>query len=312
MRESGFAVGRTLWRGIVCVAALISIGVAVPVDPVSAGIVKEATDRVESTVAAVDETVNALPPPPKVVPSPPPPPSPSAAPRIPSRPAGNAPSAPTSETPQAPLLPQPGSGKAAPSGDGISRAAAGASGRAAAGASGSDTTAGGEAADRVAGSRPDGDFPSARSSGDPAAAGEETRLGATAAARRSPLSVRPADVAAVRRWIARIWPGVPLGGGSDGGGILTAVGTELLRPAITAVARSLLAVAGVARAVGDGGASPVGTPAKPSAPHGFLSNVASPTTWTQIPYLVAIAALLALLAFTIWREFRSALHPHPR
>ncbi len=50
----------------------------------------------------------------------------------------------------------------------------------------------------------------------------------------------------------------------------------------------------------------------PSAPEGFLSNVASPADWKKIAYLAVMAALLALLAFTIWREFRPALRPRAR
>jgi len=323
MRGSGVAAERSLWRGAACVAAWLLIGWVALVGPASAGIVKEATDRVASSAGADQGAVNALPPPPKAVPSPPkavpsppkavpppskalpppskvvPSPSPPAPPRIPSRPTGGAPG----KAP-APPHPPPSSGVDAPGDDGIA-GVAGDAGR-------SVTSAAGEAGDRVPTGPSEGGSANAAPS-DPAGAGKKTRLSAAATAKRTPLSVGPADVAAVQRWFARVWPAIALGG-EDGQGLLvpTAIAAELLRPLIAVADRSLQAVASVVRAVGGDGAPAAGRPVQPHAPNGFLSNVAAAADWEKIPYLVAIAILLALLAYTMWREFRSALRPHVR
>jgi hypothetical protein len=321
MRGSGVASERSLWRGIACVAAWSLIGWVALIGPASAGIVKEATDRVAPTAASAYETVDALPPaakavppppqvvppPPKVVPPPPkvvpPPPKvvppPPAAPRLPSRPTGQTPS----NVPSTPSQRQPSSGEGHPSDKGIVRAAGD--------AGGSVTSVAREASDRVSTAPSEGGSANPAPGNYPEGAGEKTRLSAAGTAKRTPLSVGPADVATVRRWFARVWPAIALGGEGGQGLLLPAI-AELLRPVIALADRSLLAVAGVVRAVGDDGSSRAGNPVQPNAPNGFLSNVAAAADWKRIPYLVAIAALLALLAFTMWREFRSALHPHVR
>jgi hypothetical protein len=274
---------------IAALAALLLLGLFGPISAASAGLLKEATDRVESTVDSVGGAADALPPPPT---APPPPP---ATPRLPPEPSVKAP---PPAKPPPPSRPDPA--LEAPSSD---RATAAAGSPPAA-----PTGLGREAPDRAAPTQgkgggsgtPSADAPAGAGGPDPGGAGRATR---------APLSVGPADAAAVRRWIARVWPGVPLGGGTGRASISEAIGADLLRPAVAAATRSLHAVSAVARAVGFGDAQPADSPAGPSARHGFLSNVASPAPWEDVPYFVAIGALLALLAFTVWREFRSVLHP---
>jgi hypothetical protein len=81
---------------------------------------------------------------------------------------------------------------------------------------------------------------------------------------------------------------------------------DLFRPAAAAAARLLAPL--LVRAVGD---SPVvGHPGTANAPRAALPDAAAPAE--KIAYLVVFAMLLALLAFTVWREFRSVLRPRVR
>jgi hypothetical protein len=124
----------------------------------------------------------------------------------------------------------------------------------------------------------------------------------------APPSIRAAKVAALQRWFARIWPAISLGGGEAGPGWAAGViGRALLRPAVAVAARLLYLAPPIARAAGD---SPfAGDPGTANAPRLALPNASAPAGGEKIIYLVVLAGLLAFLAFTIWREFRSALRP---
>lgn len=297
MRRSGFAVEHPWWPRVALVVALVLLGSTSPVSSASAGVVKEATNRVGSTVDSVEDTAaGAIPPLPKA----PPPPAP------PAPPAPPPPLAPPRATPKPPVTPPPPSSRSDPSADAPSTdGTAAAAGR----STGAPGGLGGEASSRVGPTRSEGGVSGSVPSERSAAAGK-ARPGTAA---RTPLSVRPAEVAAAGHWIARVWPAIALdGGGAGQAPIVTTVGEALLRPAIAVATRSLQAVAGVARAVGYDDAPPAGSSPAPDAQRGSLPNVAAPADWEKIPYLVAMAAILALLAFAIWREFRSALPPYAR
>jgi hypothetical protein len=126
----------------------------------------------------------------------------------------------------------------------------------------------------------------------------------------TPPSIRAAEVAPLRRWLARIWPAIPLGGGAGSGWAARLIAGDLFRPPAAAIARLLSLVPPITRAPGD---SPfAGHPGAANAPQPDLPNPLAGTDGTKIVYLAVLAVLLALLAFTIWREFRSALRPRVR
>lgn len=127
-----------------------------------------------------------------------------------------------------------------------------------------------------------------------------------------PLAVRAAEVAALQRLLARVWPAVALGGsGASGGEVVEVIAGDLLRPALAAVAGYLLGSSPILDTSGD-------------APLGGHHGVAGASRSAPAPlvpaagdgggtvYLIAIVGLLALLVFTVWREFRIALHPRLR
>jgi len=126
----------------------------------------------------------------------------------------------------------------------------------------------------------------------------------------APPSIRAARVAALQRWFAYIWPAIPLGGGTGRASAVAAISRNLLRPAVAAAARTLiLTLSNTPLPVdspfaGDTGAANSRHPSLPASP--------TAEDGKKILYLVAFAALLALLAFTIWREFQSALRPGGR
>jgi hypothetical protein len=129
------------------------------------------------------------------------------------------------------------------------------------------------------------------------------------------VTVRAAEVAALQRWFARVWPAIALGGGEIGEvGAVEAIARELFRPALAAVTGVLLASSPVLPTSG----GPLPLDGRQGAAGGSRSAPGSPTPVPAggegggVVYLIAIAALLGLLGFTVWREFRVALHPRLR
>jgi hypothetical protein len=120
-------------------------------------------------------------------------------------------------------------------------------------------------------------------------------------------------VAALQRWFARVWPAISLGGsGVDRGPAAGTAAGDLLPPAAAAAiaARLLSPAPPLSRAAGD---SALGVhPGTTNAPQPALPGAHAAAHGAEIIYLFALAALLALLAFTLWREFRSALRPGMR
>jgi hypothetical protein len=281
---------------------------AVSVPTASAGLVEEAADTVGSTLKSVQAGVGAVPtqpstnPPanavnPPPAPIPPTPKPPVATPNPPPLPAVKLPSREPSPSPS-----RAGTGSAeVPSVDGVAGAAQG--------AADSVTRVGNEAAGRAA-------TTSERSADGPATAPQHRvdQGAGEAIVRRSrtasspPVAVRAAEVAALQRWLARVWPAIALGGGGAGGvGVVGAIAGGLFRPALAAIAGMLLASSPIPLASGDstlGGEHGVAGASR-SAP----ALVPDAGDGGGIVYLIAIAGLLGLLVFTVWREFRMALHP---
>jgi hypothetical protein len=82
---------------------------------------------------------------------------------------------------------------------------------------------------------------------------------------------------------------------------------DLLRPAAAAIARLFPLVPPITAASGD---SPLGEhPGTANIPQAALPDAPAAAAGEKLIYLVAFVALLALLAFTIWREFRVVLRP---
>lgn len=125
-----------------------------------------------------------------------------------------------------------------------------------------------------------------------------------------PVAVRAAEVAALQRWLARVWPAVALGGsGVNGAGVVEVIAGDLLRPALTAVTGLLRVSSPIFPTGGD--PAPAGHQGVAGASR---SAPASPVTTDggSVLYLIVVAGLLALLAVTVWREFWIALHPRLR
>lgn len=234
-------------------------------------------DVVKSTTTTVDVTANALPLPPP----------PRAAPSVSARP--------SSEAPPTHSLPQPGSQADRPSVDGATGAA-------------SDSPDSAPSVGEAAGSahdegpahafqsRPDGDAGTAR-------------VRPNRAAVSSPPSIKPAEVAALQRWIASIGPAIALEVAEAGRDWVIGLIDEglggLSRPAVamTGPLRSLVLAGGSSA---DDLSPYVRPPATATGSRPALPNALTPADGSKTVYLLAIVALLALLIFTIWRELRQA------
>jgi len=293
--QNGIAFEQRLWRRIVLVAGAVLIGSVSSVPSASATLIGEAADTVGSTVESVDVTPNAVPSLPSAMP-PATPPAPVATPAAPQAPV-------KLQTETAPTpSPSPSSpGVNVPSVDGIAGVARN--------SVDSVTTTAKETTQQVAASaRNDGSRVSTPPNGADAGASKATPR-AIGTASSAPPSITAAEVAALQRWFARIWPAIPLGGGAGRGWAATVIG-DLFRPAAAATARLLFLAPLVARAASD---SPlVGHPGTANAPQLAFPHAPASADGKRIIYLIALVALLALLAFTIWREFRSALRPGVR
>jgi hypothetical protein len=247
-----------------------------------------------STLNSVDAAANTVPSLPNAVPpaAPPAPVAPPAAPQVPVK-------LPTEARPTSSPSPT-GPGTDAPSVDGIASSTRD--------AVGSVTSTGKKTATRGAGSAPNGGGRASVPRSRPDAGASKATHRAIGIASKAPFSIKKAEVAALVRWFARIWPGIPLGGGETGQGwAAKVIEGDLLRPAIADIARLL--VPPITRV--PSGSPPVGHPATASAPRPASPDASAPADRGTI-YLIAIVALLALLSFTIWTELRSVFRPGVR
>lgn len=204
---TGIAFERRLWRRIVLVAGAILIGLVSSVPSASATLIGEAADTVGSTVESVDVTPNAAPSLPSTMP-PATPPAPAATPAAPQAPIKLQTEA--APTPSSSPSPSRSGVKVLPSVDGIASVARN--------SVGSVTSTGKETTQQVAASaRNDGSRVSTPPNGPDAGASEAT-LRAIGTPSSAPPSITAAEVAALQRWFARVWPAVPLGGGAGRGG----------------------------------------------------------------------------------------------
>lgn len=303
-------------RGAFLAAAVMLIG-AVPVPTASAGLVKDVVDTVGSTVKSVQASPNAVPPPVPPPPSttppakPPEPPSAAATPAPPPRTPVKLPS---KEPSPSPSRAEAGSRSEAGSVDPPSRDGVG---RAVQNTVDSVTSITNEATSRAAKTSERSNNDGSERSGNGPAMAPQHRAdqdASEAIVRRSrttsspPVAVRAAEVAALQRWLARVWPAIALGGGEISRvGAVEVIAGDLFRPALAAIAGVLLASSPVPLTSGDpplGGDQGVAGASRSAPPPAPVAGEGG-----GIVYLIAIAGLLALLGFTVWREFRIALHP---
>lgn len=298
--------GRTSGTGAFQRWLLLGIGFAAGLSLMlfgpAAGASSAAATPAEKTVGTAEATVGSVQA------------GPHAAPSLPSTPAAPTPPV-TPATPQAPVdakpppAPTPSkSGADAPAAKGIAGA-----GR---NPAGSATSAGKETTKRATPStRNEGGRVSASQSGTDGGASRPTSR-ATGTAPGAPPAIKAARVVALQRWLAYVWPGIALGGsGADRGLAARTEAAGLVHPSSAAIARLLSPVPPIARLFG---ASPfvgqpgTGQPGATNAPRAALPDAPRADDGTQIVYLAIFIALSALLAFTLWREFRSVLRPRAR
>jgi hypothetical protein len=304
-RRAGSVFERSLHRAATLAVGVILIG-AVSVPTASAGLVEGAADIVGSTVKSVQASANGAPSLPSTT--------------LPVKPPGpplkSPPAATPAPPPQAPVkLPSQGSSPSSsragtgsaepPSVGGIAGAAQG--------AVDSVTRVGNEAASGATTSEHGAEAPAT-------APLHRVDRGASEAIVRerrkasSPLvAVRAAEVAALQRWLARVWPAISLGGsGVIGPGVVGVIAGGLFRPALAAVTGVLVASSPILPTSGD---APLAehhgvAGASRSAPNPAPTPAAA--EGGSVFYLIVMAGLLALLAFTVWREFQISLHPGSR
>jgi hypothetical protein len=282
---------------VVSAAGVILTGAACA-HPASA-VLEGAADSVGSTVKSVHDTATS----PLPSGTPPATPAPTAKPAAPQLPV-ESPTAVAGKSP--PLHPAP-SASPQPRGDSVGPSAGDGVVATERGAVSSVTAATAESlAGGVASEREDTAPVAVPSSGPDANAGRAS-AGRSDDAPDAPISVRAAEVATLQRWLARVWPAIALGGGGAGGGALDVTAADFLRPALVVFARLLRASSSVSPVSGDSspsGHSEAGAPSQPD-----VAPAPSSSDGGGLVYLIALAGLLALLAFTVWREFDVALRP---
>ncbi|HEY5815967.1 MAG TPA: hypothetical protein VIS95_06460 [Solirubrobacterales bacterium] len=125
-------------------------------------------------------------------------------------------------------------------------------------------------------------------------------------AARTPPAIRAAEEVSVQRWFAYIWPAIALDGDAgdaiERGWPAGVIAAELFRPAVNGVTRFLSAVGAATRA---GGGSPLVRRPATGESQSALPDTPAPAGG-GLAYFVLLAALLAVLAYTIWTEFRTA------
>jgi hypothetical protein len=301
-RGTGIAFGQSLWRGIATVAGVVLIGLVSSV-PSASALLREAAGTVGSTVRSVQATANTPPSLPSLPRATPPvpratPPATPAAPQAPGQ-------LPTGTTP----MPSPssaGSGGDLPAADGIAGATRN--------SVGSVTGTRGETATQAAPSASDGDRASVLPSGPTGISKTTPRAIGTASS--APPSVSDAEVAALQRWFARVWPAIGLGGEAGRDLVVRLIEGDLFRPVVVVMTRLLSLVpptiqAAAVQAAAD--SPPVRGPSLArhpvtgnEVPQLALPDVpAVPLDEEQTLYLIAFVALLASLVFMLRGEFRS-------
>jgi hypothetical protein len=306
-RRAGSAFGR-LRHAAASVAAAVLIG-AVSAPAASAGLVERVADTVGSTVKSVQAGATAV----------------NAVPSLPSAPPPAKPSSPSSQVatpappPQAPprlpskeLLPSK-EPSAIPSRDGAGSADPASVDEAAGTARGvvdSVTSAGSEAATGAVTRERSDDGPALTPQRGADRSASEAVVGRGRTASSSPpVAVRAAEVAALQRWLARVWPAVSLGGsGVIGARVAEVIAGDLFRPALAAVTGLMLASSSLPITQASGAPPLAGGPAVPNTPQPAPTPVPAADGGSLL-YLLAVAGLLGLLAFTVWREFDVALRP---
>lgn len=304
----GRASKRASRTALLAVGAFLIGGSSVPsasADLVKAELVREVTDTVGSTGRSVQAGAESIPSPPS-----------STTPAKPSKPSSPEPSPQASvEPPSKGSVPSPSqaeTGSRAKSHAPPPPSADGAAGSVRSTVD-SVTGVGSEAVNARATSEHSGDVPAAvaQDGGRANANADEVPIRERRTGASPPVAVRPAEVAAFQRWLARVWPAVALGGiwGGEVGEVEVLAGA-MLRPALAAVTGLLLASSPILPASGD--APLAGQQGVAGASRSAPASSPSPTVveggW-KLVFLIAIGVLLALLAFTVWREFRAALHP---
>jgi hypothetical protein len=161
----------------------------------------------------------------------------------------------------------------------------------------------------AASSRTAGDSASARQ-GAGAASEPKATAGTTGSVLGAPLAVTPSEIAAAEQWLARIWPGIPLGGSTGETGPLGGAVSALLRPAVLAATQLLSLVPSILQRASDFPSTI--PPATANTPEMTLSDALAPTDWMKVVYLVTLIVLLAVLAFTIWKEMGPVLRANLR
>jgi hypothetical protein len=273
-------------------AILIGLGLAAAPPFASAALNKDVVGAAGATVKSVQATPQSVPPPlPNAAP-------PAQAPaKLPTRAQAPAPRAPAElPTRATPTLPQPstGSDSAAPAtggeGDGVDPV-------------GVVKSVTAEAPARTTFTGTDGD-------GRPAAGGSSdsgpSDVSASGERSSPPPSIRAARAAPLQRWLAYVWPAIRLGGGAGRASPVVAIAEGLLRPAAALAQKLALALSHARRPIG---LPLAGGPGSANPRHAPLPTIPPVGDRSKTLYLIALAALMALLAFTVWREFRSALRP---
>lgn len=305
-RRTGFAFERLRRCAATSVTGVVLVG-AVCVSSASAGLVKDVGSTVGSTVKSVQDTAKSI----QDTAAAPPPPSTSPPVKPPkSSPAAGTPTPPPRDPVKLPgKEPSPSPSRSSadsadpPSADGVAGAAPG--------VVGSVTGVGNKAANGTATYERSGGAPAAASQHRADRGASEASVPRSRTGSSPPVAVRAAEVAALQRWLARVWPAIALGGGEISGvGMVETIAGDLFRPALAAITGVLLASSPILPTSGD--------PLPLSGHQGVAGASRSAPAPPPVPatgdgggivYLIAIAGLLALLAFTVWREFRIALHP---
>jgi hypothetical protein len=300
-KETGIAFERSLWCGIFASAFLLGSLSGAP--SASATLVGKAAGPGNGIVDSVGPTVTSV-----------------SAPTAPSLPSATSPSQPQAPAPVAPQLPQGAvkppteATQATPPSSSASSGAGGAFVDGIAGAArnrvGSVTRADEKTAARRTASAHSDSGSTSVSQGGAGASLPRATTDAGGSVPGAPLSIPAADIAAAERWIARVWPGIPLGGGAGGTGPLGGAASALLHPAVLAATQLLALVPSLLQRAGD---SPSAIPpATANTPELTLSDASVSTDWMKVVYLVTLIVLLALLAFTIWKEMGPVLRASMR